>query len=165
MLISLRRALVLGCGLFVAITIAPGRAESPPVLRVGVVDGSPPCSYRQEGEWQGLALELWTRIATRERLPFVLVEQTSAQNLLEAARRQEVDVAVGCLNVSPERLGRYRFSLPFQEDGLAVMVLNTPLDLGRAFLSSLLGSSLLLLLGGYLLAIGLLTALTWRVEG
>jgi polar amino acid transport system substrate-binding protein len=163
--ISLRRAVVFSCGLFVAITIAPGRAESPPVLRVGVVDGSPPCSSRQSGEWQGLAVELWTRIATRERLPFVLSEWPSVQSLLEATGRNEVDVAVGCLNVSPERLGRYRFSLPFQEDGLAVMVLNTPLDLGRAFLASLLGSSLLLLLGGYLLVIGLLTALTWRVEG
>jgi len=163
--IPLRRAIVLGCGLLMALAVSPSSAGAQQVLRVGVVDGSPPCTYRQEGEWQGLAVELWTRIANRERLPFVLSEWSSVQSLLDASSRAEVDVAVGCLNVSPERLGRYRFSLPFQEDGLAVMVLNTPLDLGRAFLGSLLGSSLLLLLGGYLLAIGLLTALTWRVEG
>lgn len=165
MLTFLRRAIGIGGGLVIAVATAPFPAGAQPVLRVGVVDGSPPCTYRQSGEWQGLAVDLWTRIATRERLPFVLKESSSVQNLLDATSRAEVDVAVGCLNVSPERLGRYRFSLPFQEDGLAVMVLNTPLDLGRAFLGSLLGSSLLLLLGGYLLAIGLLSALTWRVEG
>ncbi len=161
----LHRVIAGGCGVMIALTILPCRAMAQQVLRVGVVDGSPPCNYRKSEEWQGLAVDLWTRIATRERLPFVLKESSSVQSLLDATRRAEVDVAVGCLNVSPERLGRYRFSLPFQEDGLAVMVLNTPLDLGRAFLGSLLGSSLLLLLGGYLLAITLLTAITWKVEG
>jgi len=161
----LHRAIGIGCGLLIAVAVPPLPAAAQKVLRVGVVDGSPPCTYRQSGEWQGLAVDLWTRIATRERLPFVLSEWSSVQSLLDATRRDQLDVAVGCLNVSPERLGLYRFSLPFQEDGLAVMVLNTPLDLSRAFLGSLLGSSLLLLLGGYLLTIALLSALAWRVEG
>jgi polar amino acid transport system substrate-binding protein len=54
--------------------------------------------------------------------------------------------------------------LPFQEDGLAVLALQSPLDLGRAFLRSLLRPPLLLLLGGFLLSIGVLSLLTWRVE-
>lgn len=75
-----------------------------------------------------------------------------------------MDVAVGCINLSPERLATTSFSLPFQEDGLAVLALQSRLDLGKAFLRSLLGPSLLLLLGGFLLLIGLLSLLTWRVE-
>jgi ABC-type amino acid transport substrate-binding protein len=66
--------------------------------------------------------------------------------------------------VSPDRLQRYRFSLPFQEDGLAVMVVKSRLDLGRSFLSALLTPTLLQLLGGYLLAIALLTWLTLGLE-
>jgi ABC-type amino acid transport substrate-binding protein len=69
----LRRAIGIG-GLVIAVAAAPFPAVAQPVLRVGVVDGSPPCTYRQSGEWQGLAVDLWTRIATRERLPFVLKE-------------------------------------------------------------------------------------------
>ncbi len=143
----------------------PGVAAAEPVLRVGVVDGSPPCSYRDAGVWRGLAVDLWSRIATRERLPYVVSVWPSVRELLAASRDGRLDVAVGCLNVSPDRLGRYRFSLPFQEDGLAVMVVKSRLDLGRSFLAALLTTTLLQLLGGYLLVIALLALLTWRVEG
>lgn len=136
-----------------------------PVLRVGVVDGAQPCNFRQEGVWKGLAIDLWSRVATEEKLPYVLQEWPSLQTLLDATRRNSVDVAVGCINLSPERLVSTSFSLPFQEDGLAVLAGQNRLDLGKAFLRSLLGPSLLLLLGGFLTAIGVLSWLTWRVEG
>ena len=106
-----------------------------------------------------------SRVATEEKLPFILEEKPNLQVLLEETRRNQVDVAVGCINVSPERLATTSFSLPFQEDGLAVLAASSRLDLGKAFLRSLLGPSLLLLLGGFLLLIGLLSLLTWRVEG
>jgi ABC-type amino acid transport substrate-binding protein len=148
-----------------AVAALPEPAQpASPVLRVGVVDGAPPCSYRDAGDWRGLSVELWSRIATRERLPYVLSVWPTVQAMLEASRTGGLDVAVGCLNVSPERLGRYRFSLPFQEDGLAVMVLQSRLDLGRSFLLALFTPTLLQLLGGYLTAIALLAWLTWRVE-
>lgn len=136
-----------------------------PVLRVGVVDGSQPCAWRHGQAWQGLAVDLWNRIASREQLAFVIQALPDTRALLDAAAADRIDVAIGCLNVSPERLARLRFSLPFQEDGLAVMVTNSRLDLGRAFLGSLFGPTLLQLLGGFLAANALLTALAWRVEG
>lgn len=153
-----------------AVLVPPATATAPQtdaagaVLRVGVVEGSPPCSDRRDDAWQGLAPELWNRVASRESLAFRLSAWPSTGDLLEATRTGVIDVAVGCINVSPERLLRYRFSLPFQEDGLAVLVLRTPLDLGRAFLGALIGPGLLQLLGGYLLATAMLTVLTWRVE-
>ncbi|QPN58192.1 transporter substrate-binding domain-containing protein [Synechococcus sp. CBW1107] len=153
-----------GTALLLALAGAEVAAASEPVLRVGVVDGAPPCSYRDAGDWQGLSIELWNRIATREGLPYVVTEWPSVQEMLEATRTGRLDVAVGCINVSPDRLARYRFSLPFQEDGLAVMVLQSRLDLGRSFLAALLTPTLLQLLGGYLLVIALLALLTWAVE-
>jgi polar amino acid transport system substrate-binding protein len=157
-----RLAWVLALGVMLGL---PGVAAAEPVLRVGVVEGSPPCSERDAGVWRGMAVDLWSRIATRERLPYVVSAWPSVRDLLEASRDGRLDVAVGCLSVSPDRLGRYRFSLPFQEDGLAVMVAKSRLDLGRSFLAALLTPTLLQLLGGYLLAIALLALLTWRVEG
>ncbi|WP_216907719.1 transporter substrate-binding domain-containing protein [Synechococcus sp. CCY 0621] len=139
-------------------------AATEPVLRVGMVAGSPPCSYREAGVWRGLAVDLWNRVATLEQLPYVVSEWPSVRQMLEASREGRLDVAVGCINVSPDRLRRYRFSLPFQEDGLAVMVVKSRLDLGRSFLAALLTPTLLQLLGGYLLAIALLTWLTLRLE-
>lgn len=147
-----------------AALIPPLWAQSTPVLRVGVVDGSQPCAWRENGVWQGLAVDLWNRIAGRERIAFVFSNWPSTQDLLKASSSDRIDVAIGCLNVSPDRLQRHRFSLPFQEDGLAVMVANSRLDLGRAFLGSLLAPTLVQLLGGYLAAIAVLSLLTWQLE-
>jgi ABC-type amino acid transport substrate-binding protein len=169
----LRRLLLLlllaPCSLQSLLAPPPLRAATSPVgaervLRVGMVDGSAPCSSSHAGSWQGLAVDLWSRVAGREALPYVIQTEPTSARLLEATRQGRIDVAVGCLNVSPERLRTTRFSLPFQEDGLAVMVVKSRLDLGRAFLGSLLGPTLLQLLGGFLLIIGGLSLLTWRVE-
>lgn len=135
------------------------------VLRVGVVDGAQPCTFRQNGVWKGMAIDLWSQVAAKEKFPYVLQERPNLQTLLEDTRRNGVDVAVGCINLSPERLATTTFSLPFQEDGLAVLAMKNRLDLGMAFLRSLLGPSLLLLLGSFLAFIGLLSLLTWNVEG
>ena len=122
-------------------TPAGGLAE-PRVLRVGVVDGSQPCSYREAGIWKGLAVELWTQVAQRENLHYRLQPMSSIQSMLDATRSNELDVAVECINLSPSRLRKYEFSLPFQEDGQAVMVANDPFSLSRAFLAAMLSPSL-----------------------
>ncbi|MFM7732155.1 MAG: transporter substrate-binding domain-containing protein, partial [Cyanobium sp.] len=149
-----------------AAAAAPQVASPGPlrVLRVGVADGSQPCSYRRLGSWAGMAVELWQRIADQERLPYVLVPQQSTADLLATVRRGEVDVAIGCLTVSPERLRSTRFSLPFQEAGLGVMTKRTRLDLGLSLLESLLTPDLIRLLLAYVGLIGLLSVAVWRVE-
>jgi ABC-type amino acid transport substrate-binding protein len=151
-----------------AVPAAAPAAAAPPSpatpLRVGAVTDSLPCSQRNSVRWQGLAIDLWQEVATLEQLPHKMSAWPSTAALLAATARGEVDVAVGCINISPERLRSFSFSLPFQEDGLAVMVARTRLDLSRAFFSSLFGRDLILLLGGFLSATALLSLLTWWLE-
>jgi polar amino acid transport system substrate-binding protein len=140
-------------------------AGAGPVLQVGVLDGSPPCSeQRQSGHWQGRAVELWQQLATRENLAYRLSAYGSVGALLEASRDGRIDVGVGCLTVAPDRIGRYRFSLPFQEAGLAVLVQGNRLAAGASLLRALVNPQLLRVLTGYLLAIALLSWLVWRDE-
>ncbi len=134
------------------------------VLNVGVVDGSQPCSYREAGVWKGLAVELWTQVAQRENLHYKLIQMPSIQSMLEATRSNDLDVAVECINLSPNRLREYKFSLPFQEDGQAVMVANDPFSLGRAFLAAMLSPSLLRMVALLLLLLFVMSALVWWVE-
>jgi ABC-type amino acid transport substrate-binding protein len=147
---------------------APAVATAPPpqtaVLRVGVADGAQPCSYRERGSWSGMAVELWQRIADQERLPYVLVPGDSAASLLEATRRGDLDVAIGCITVSPERLSTTRFSLPFQESGLGVMTRRNQLELGTSLLRALVAPDLIRLLLAYLVLISLLSLGVWQVE-
>ena len=149
----------------VTLSSAPA-ARSAEILRVGVLDGSPPCSeLRGPGRWQGTAVDLWQFVAAREQLPYTLKPFPSAKALLEASRQDQVDLGVGCLTITPERVGTYRFSLPFQESGVALLMGSNRLATMRAVLGGLLDARLLGLLAGYLLAIGVLSAVVWRTEG
>ena len=144
-------------------TPAVGLAE-PRVLRVGVVDGSQPCSYREAGVWRGLAVDLWTQVAQRENLHYRLMPMSSIQSMLDATRLNELDVAVECINLSPNRLRNYEFSLPFQEDGQAVMVANDPFSLSRAFLAAMLSPSLMRMVALLMMLLFVMSALVWWVE-
>lgn len=137
---------------------------APAVLRVGVVDGAQPCSDAMQGQWRGLAVDLWGRVAAIEQLPFIYERRPTAADLLEAVQRGELDVGVGCLTITPERVNRLRFSLPFQEMGLAVLQRRTRLEAGGAVLRSLLSRDLLQLLAVYLLCIAVVSGLLWRCE-
>lgn len=140
-------------------------ALATPVLRVGVLDHSPPCAERVgPGNWRGRAVELWRHVAERQRIPYVLQGYGTPQELLEASQSGAVEVGVGCLTISPERLGRFRFSLPFQEEGLAVLMATDRFGAGRTLLKVVLNPQLLQVLAGYLVAISLLSLAVWRDE-
>jgi ABC-type amino acid transport substrate-binding protein len=146
----------------------PGRAEPPDapqrVLRVGVVDGAQPCSDLEDRQWHGLAVELWSRLAGREGLPFVFEARPSAAAVLADVQRGVLDVGVGCLTITPERINAMRFSLPFQEMGLGVMQHRNRLEAGEAVLRSLISPDLLQLLAAYLASIALVSGLLWQCE-
>lgn len=150
--------------LAVGLALPAGAQQLGPVLKVGVVDGSQPCSYRDGGAWSGLAVELWARVAQREALPYVLVPMPSIRAMLEATRNAQLDVAVECINITPGRLQQYRFSLPFQEDGQAVLVASDRFSLSKAFVEALLSPSLLRMVGVLLLALLVMSAAIWWCE-
>jgi ABC-type amino acid transport substrate-binding protein len=150
--------------LAIVVSMAAGPSQAAPVLRVGVADGSQPCSYRQRGSWSGMAVELWQQVADQEQIPYVLVPADNTTELLAATKRNEVDVAIGCITISPERIRQNRFSLPFQESGLGVMVKRNQLELGSSLLRSLLTPDLIVLLVAYVVLIGLLSVAVWQVE-
>jgi ABC-type amino acid transport substrate-binding protein len=158
--------LLLGCCALAgrAASAEPPDHEPQAVLRVGVVDGAQPCSNEENGQWHGLAVELWSRLASGERLPFVLESRPSAAALLRDVEQGNLDVGVGCLTITPERVNRIRFSLPFQEMGLAVLQRLNRLETGEAVLRSLLSRDLLQLLAAYLVATALVSALLWQSE-
>ena len=84
--------------------------------------------------------------------------------MLDATRVNELDVAVECINLSPNRLREYQFSLPFQEDGQAVLVANDPFSLSRAFLAAMLSPSLMRMVALLTLLLFVMSALVWWVE-
>jgi ABC-type amino acid transport substrate-binding protein len=111
-----------------------------------------------------MAVELWQSIANQEDIPYVLVQGENSASLLAATRRGELDVAIGCITVSPERIDNNRFSLPFQESGLGVMTKRNRLELGGSLLRALLAPDLIRLLLAYVVLISALSVGVWWVE-
>jgi ABC-type amino acid transport substrate-binding protein len=133
-------------------------------LRVGVVGGSAPCIYRNHSEWCGIAIVLWRLIADHENLPYTVSEWPSINSILEATRSGDLDLAVGCVNISPDRYRQFQFTLPYQEDGQAVMVEAGHFNYGRAFIKSLASPTLALLLGTFISLILLMCFCVWIME-
>ena len=128
------------------------------------MDGSAPCSYLAQKAWRGISIDLWRLIAAREGIPYKISEWPSINAMLDATRDGTLDVAVECINISPERLGRYQFSLPFQEDGQAVMTAISPFNYGSVFLRGLFSLALLRLLGAFAFVTFAISAVIWKIE-
>ncbi|HEY8515578.1 MAG TPA: transporter substrate-binding domain-containing protein [Candidatus Binatia bacterium] len=110
---------------------------------------SPPFVMKQiDGEWHGLAIELWQEIARRQSISY-RVEEYDLEGLLAALERGEVDVAVGPLLITAHRERRYDMTIPFMPVSLAIATRPshdaTFLAVARSVLGSL-GTALLTLL-------------------
>ena len=143
--------------------IAPqAHAASP--LRVGFSAKSMPCAFNPDGQWRGSFYETWNEIAVSAGLPFEVVSAPTFKQLLQAGSDGKVDVAVGCINMTPDRLGTYRFSVPIQEDGLSVMVRKESFHIWTPVVRTLWSLDLLELLGGILAFIFVIAAVIWKLE-
>jgi len=134
-------------------------------LRVGVVENALPCSDYEKGFARGSAVELWELVASSSGLFFDFVPVATPNEAVEKAADGRIDVAVSCLNIIPARLARVDFSMPYQEDGLALLVRRDREDLGSTILTfvaepMIRNTFLLLLVGSLLVAL-----LLWLLSG
>lgn len=119
----IRRALV-PCVVLFAAWVAPRGAAaqetSPPEkLRVGVA-GSAPFVIRGEGVPDGIAVEVWRKIAARAGLALELVPEDSVASALAKVASGELDVAVGPISITAERAEKVAFTQPYFHSSLAI---------------------------------------------
>ena len=150
--------------ILIFLTSSSNLAAMERTLRVGVVGGSAPCTYLRHAEWRGIAIDLWRLIADHEKLSYTVSEWSSVNAMLEATRSGDLDLAVGCLSISPDRFRQFQFTLPYQEDGQAVMVETSHFDYSRAIIKSLASPALGLLLGTFIGLITLMCSWVWIIE-
>jgi ABC-type amino acid transport substrate-binding protein len=84
--------------LLVALSPADGLAEwgvETRPLRVGVFDAPPFFIKNEEGDWEGLSVELWDSIARRQGWAYELREYDGLALLLKGIQAGEVDVTPG----------------------------------------------------------------------
>ena len=158
-LAALRSLLV---ALAVALALSPTSAagEAQP-LTVGIYD-CPPFAIRGEaGDFTGLSVFLWEKIAVALGRDFEIVER-DLQALLEATGAGEIDVGVSCLSITPQREQQVDFSHSFYETHLAIAVRHPePL---QAVMAALTNRDVLLVIGGVLAAASLVGGIYYMLE-
>lgn len=127
---SNRRLTALLTGLITALAASAAQAQSEtgpqtmPLddteLRVGVKQAPPFAIKGDDGQWSGLAVELWRRTAARTQTPYVFIEQPSPGAMIEAVSSGRIDVGVGALSVTPARERNIDFTLPYFNAGLGI---------------------------------------------
>jgi polar amino acid transport system substrate-binding protein len=106
--------------------VEPARAQAaeapePPAaeLVVGTLVAPPFAMRDAEGGWSGIAIELWQEVARRTGLTYRFQEYDE-DTLLAAIEAGKVDVGVGPLLITPERVRVVDMTSPFMHIALAI---------------------------------------------
>ncbi|MCC5828570.1 MAG: transporter substrate-binding domain-containing protein [Phycisphaeraceae bacterium] len=125
---------------------------------------APPFAMKDDaGQWRGISIELWDRIAARLGHEHEYVERSIA-GMLEGVEDGSIDLAVAALSITAQREERVDFSHPFFYSGLGIATQAKPTATWLAVMRGLVSVQFLqvmLVLGLVLLFFG---GLVWLFE-
>jgi ABC-type amino acid transport substrate-binding protein len=123
----------------------------------------PPFAMQEDGHWEGIAIELWSRIAEQLDLDYELREAGLGE-MLQLVEAGDADVAAAALTITSDRETRLDFSHPFHTSGLGVVVNQKPGGGWLAALSRVFSERFLKALAPLLLLLTIVGVLVWLVE-
>lgn len=142
---------------------ARGAEPAPRKLVVGTKVTPPFVLKGADGEWSGISIELWRRIAAELDLRFELREH-DLEGLLRGVGDGSLDLAVAAVTITPEREQRFDFTHPFHTTGLGIAVPAKPGGPGLSALRKVVSGAFfkaVAALGLLLLGVGLVV---WAME-
>ena len=100
-----------------------GKAEAPKVLKVGSSIDFPPFEFQDEGqkEYQGFDMDLIRAIA-KEMGRDVEIQNLGFDGLIPALQGKSIDLAISGMTINDERKANVRFSEPYYQSGLTMVV-------------------------------------------
>ena len=109
---------------------ASSAAEFEKKLVIGTKQAPPFSMINARGEWEGIGVELWKKIAQDNGFSFEFRE-SELSDLFEKVAAGEFDASVAAISVTAERESLVDFSQPFFLSGLAIAVRENGSDWGR----------------------------------
>ncbi len=105
-----------------ALNLPQGEPTSAPRELVVGTKQAAPFSFRDEsGEWRGISIELWQRIAQELGLAYRF-EERSLDQLISDLEVGRLDASVAALTITAAREARVDFTHPFHPSGLGIAV-------------------------------------------
>ena len=91
------------------------------VVKAGVYASPPFVMTKGDGVFFGMAIELWEAVEKKLGFQTEYVQYRNLNDLLDATRNGEVDVAVTNLTVTHELASEFKISFPWYDAGLRIM--------------------------------------------
>jgi ABC-type amino acid transport substrate-binding protein len=142
---------------------APAPSLITGTLVIATHEAPPFAMKRPDGQWQGLAIDLWRGIAHDQNIDFRF-QETTLPDMVDGIAQGRYDASVGALTVTPGRELKIDFTHPYYTTGFGIAVGRSPpawLVLLRNFFTWGFLQAVLLL-GAVLLVIGILFWLAER---
>jgi ABC-type amino acid transport substrate-binding protein len=106
----------------IAMTVPRATAQETHELVVGTKEAPPFAIKNDRGEWSGISIELWRKLADQLKLRYRFVETSSVTALLDGLQGGSFDVAVAAISVTPAREEQVDFTVPYFQTGTGVAV-------------------------------------------
>ncbi|WP_414830087.1 transporter substrate-binding domain-containing protein [Alteromonas sp. H39] len=137
-------------------------ATTEEVWTVGTKVAPPFVIKNERGEFEGISIDLWKRIAEKEGIEYQFKE-TSLSGLLDGLNNGQLDASVAALTVNAQREKEIDFTHPYYTTGLAIAV---PLEEDRlmAAISGFFSWEFFAALSGLCLLLLGVGALLWLFE-
>ena len=133
---------------------------TPDTLIVGIA-GSEPFVFEEVGK--GIAVEIWDEIADKRSWNYKYMPFENVEDALHQLNRGAVDLVVGPISITSNRLENMRFSQPFYNSSISIISLEAEKGFWQR-VKPLFSTKLLLAIGIFLLILSIVGTLLWLAE-
>jgi ABC-type amino acid transport substrate-binding protein len=91
-------------------------------LVVGTKEAAPFAMKGPDGNWIGISIDLWRKIADEKKIRYRFVETETVPELIDGVANGKFDIAVAAITVTAAREEMLDFSAPFYTTGLGIAI-------------------------------------------
>jgi polar amino acid transport system substrate-binding protein len=141
------------------IAIAPAEKDT---LIVGIT-GIEPFVFNSKSGAKGIAIEIWEELAIKKDWDYRYKSFDSVDDALYALTQGNLDLVVGPISITSQRIEHMRFSQPFYNSSLAIVSRTDKLSLWEK-IKPLFSIKLLIAIVGFLIILAIVGTLFWSAE-
>lgn len=124
---------------------------------------APPFSYKENGEWKGISIELWEILASELKVDYEWKEASSTNDLVEKVASGEFDVGIAAITMKPDRAKKVDFSNSVFKSGVVIAARRESSSVGAMF-SQIFSLEVLELIGSIIVILFLIGVMAWFFE-
>jgi polar amino acid transport system substrate-binding protein len=154
---------ILGATLAVHGENAPETSPLQRKLVVGTKETPPFAMKDVDGQWIGISIDLWRKIAAELHLTYEWRE-LNQHDLLVGIADGSLDAVVANLTITPDRLDQFDFTYPFYTTGLGIAVTAHDSNLAMILIKKIFSWTMLKIVLGITVLLLIVGLITWRLE-